>query len=268
MSKRFSGVLVAALALACVVGTSSKADAAFIAAICDDLTCSGGNDFLVTDNSAADTIGANGAINFSTSAFGYALVVNTSQSKPIIGSATLPQLDVTFTATGTGTVFLYAGDTDFLGAHSFNLSLGGTNSGGSGTVTGRAWGGSTNNRADLLAAARDDRAAVWPRVLDVGVWLVCPDGEPVLARHRRRDHPSDGGDDHRRPQPVGSRAGVDDAVRPRPARHGFLPPPSSGDQVSSPTSLFVGALARCQGPFFVSAMRPTRISRTAVAPGT
>ena len=149
MSKRFSGVLVAVLALACVVGTSSKADAAFIAAICDDLTCSGGNDFLVTDNSAADTIGANGAINFSTSAFGYALVVNTSQSKPIIGSASVPQLDLTFTATttaaGGGQIFLYAGDTDFVGAHSFNLSIGGTNSGGSGTVTGRAWGGTTNN---------------------------------------------------------------------------------------------------------------------------
>jgi hypothetical protein len=149
VSKRFSGVLVAALALACVAGTSSKADAAFIAAICDDLTCTGGNDTLVTDNGAGDTIGSAGAINFTTSAFGYVLVVNTSQSKPIIGSASVPQLDLTFTATtiasGGGQIFLYAGDTDFVGAHSFNLSIGGTNSGGSGTVTGRAWGGSTNN---------------------------------------------------------------------------------------------------------------------------
>jgi len=149
VSKRFSGVLVAALVVAGVVGASNKADAAFIAAICDDLTCSGGNDTFVTDNGAGDTIANVGGINFTTSAFGYLLVVNTSQSKPIIGSASVPQLDLTFTATtvagGGGQIFLYAGDSDFVGAHSFNLSIGGTNSGGSGTVTGRAWGGTTNN---------------------------------------------------------------------------------------------------------------------------
>ena len=144
MKKSFSGVLVAALALAGVVGTSSKADAAFIAAVCQDLACTTGP-IIVTDNGAGDTIPGTGAINFSVAAFGYSLVVNTSQSKPVIGSAATPQLDLTFTATGTGTIFLYAGDTDFIGPHSFLLTLGGTNSGGSGTVTGRAWGGSTNN---------------------------------------------------------------------------------------------------------------------------
>ena len=144
MKKTFSGILVAALAFAGVVGTSTKADAAFIAAICQDLTCSN-SPIIVTDNAAGDTIPGTGAINFSVAAFGYSLVVNTSQSKPVIGSATAPQLDLTFTATGTGTIFLYAGDTDFQGPHSFLLSLAQTSSGGSGTVTGRAWGGSTNN---------------------------------------------------------------------------------------------------------------------------
>jgi hypothetical protein len=146
MKKSFSGILVAALALAGVVGTSSKADAAFIAAVCQDLTCSTGP-IIVTDNGAGDTIPGSGAINFSVAAFGYSLVVNTSQSKPVIGSAATPQLDLTFTATGTGTIFLYAGDTDFTGGstRSFLLSLGQTSSGGSGAVTGRAWGGSTNN---------------------------------------------------------------------------------------------------------------------------
>ena len=123
----------------------------------------------------ADTIGAGtGAINFSLGAFGYSLVVNTSQSKPIIGSASVPQLDVTFTATGTGTVFLYAGDTDFLGAHSFNLSLRrhqlGRQRHGDGSRVGRQH----QQPADLLAAARDDGAAVWPRVLDVGVGIDVP----------------------------------------------------------------------------------------------
>jgi|SRR5215207_2188204 len=147
MLKRFkTSLVVSALATAAVVGGSTRADAAFIAAVCQDLTCSTGP-IIVTDNGAGDTIPGTGAINFSVAAFGYSLVVNTSQSKPLIGSTTEPQLDLTFTATGTGTIFLYAGDTDFtnVGAESFLLSLGETSSGGSGTVTGRAWGGSTNN---------------------------------------------------------------------------------------------------------------------------
>ena len=82
MKKTFSGILVAALAFAGVVGTSTKADAAFIAAICQDLTCSSGP-IIVTDNGAGDTIPGTGAINFSMAAFGYSLVVNTSQSKPV-----------------------------------------------------------------------------------------------------------------------------------------------------------------------------------------
>ncbi len=94
MKKTFSGILVAALAFAGVVGTSTKADAAFIAAICQDLTCSTGP-IIVTDNGAGDTIPGTGAINFSVAAFGYSLVVNTSQSKPVLGSAAAPQLDLT-----------------------------------------------------------------------------------------------------------------------------------------------------------------------------
>jgi len=146
MKKTFSGILVAALAFAGVVGTSTKADAAFIAAVCQDLTCSTGP-IIVTDNGAGDTIPGTGAINFSVAAFGYSLVVNTSQSKPVLGSAAAPQLDLTYTATGTGTIFLYAGDTDFTGAGSraFTLALSETSTNGSGSVTGRAWGGTTNN---------------------------------------------------------------------------------------------------------------------------
>lgn len=135
---------------------SSPAQAAFSAIICDDLACSGGNDVIVLDNGAGDTIPALGAISFSTSAFGYSLLINTSQSKPMLGNATAPQLDLTFTATtsagGGGNVFLYASDTDFVSSGSFLLALGGTNSGGSGTVTGRAWGG-TNNTALSFSGA-------------------------------------------------------------------------------------------------------------------
>ena len=148
MKRKLSGILVAAMALALIVGTSTRADAAFFAAVCNDLACTGGDDIIVQDNMAGDTIPTAGAINFSVAAFGYSLLVNTSQSKPVIGSAASPQLDLTFTATNTapaGNIFLFASDTDFSGAHSFSLTLGGTNSGGSGSVTGRAWGGTNNN---------------------------------------------------------------------------------------------------------------------------
>jgi hypothetical protein len=132
--------VIAALGIA----PCTSASAAMIAAVCQDLTCSSGP-IIVTDNGAGDAIPGLGAINFSVAAFGYSLLVNTAQSKPLIGSATSPQIDLTFTATGTGTVFLYTGDTDFLNPQSFLLSLAQTSSGGSGTVTGRAWGGSTNS---------------------------------------------------------------------------------------------------------------------------
>lgn len=137
--------LLSAVAIAASMGYASPASAAMIAAVCQDLTCSN-SPVIITDNQAGDTIPGTGAINFSVAAFGYSLVVNTSQSKPVIGSSSLPQLDLTFTATGVGTIFLYMADTDFINAQSFLLSLAETSSGGgTSTVTGRAWGGSTNN---------------------------------------------------------------------------------------------------------------------------
>jgi len=139
-----------------LVATSAgdQARAAFVAAICNDAACTGGNDFFVTDNGAGDSIPLLGGINFTVSAFGYILAVNTSQSKPLIGSAAVPQLDLTYSATSTtgggGSIFLYASDTDFIASSSgFHLTLGGTNSGNSGTVTGSAWGGNSNTTLDF-----------------------------------------------------------------------------------------------------------------------
>jgi len=143
-------------ALTCLLGASTAANAAFFATICDDLACTGGNDVTILDNSAGDTIAATGGISFATSAFGYSLLVNTSQSKPMIGSAAAPQLDLTYTATTNSataaSVFLYTSDTDFISGGSFVLGLGGTNSGGSGTETGRAWGGTSNTALQFSGA--------------------------------------------------------------------------------------------------------------------
>jgi len=157
MKRVFRMALTATAVLAGLVGISSKASAAPIAAICNDIACTGGDDFFVTDNGAGDTAGAAGVISFSTTAFGYSFLLNTSQTKPIIGSAGEPQMDLNFTATsnaaGGGNVFLYMSDTDFTGVSGpFALSVGGTNSGGSGTVTSRAWGG-TNNTAMSFSGA-------------------------------------------------------------------------------------------------------------------
>ena len=71
---------------------------------------------IVQDNGVGDSFAGAGAINFAGAAFGYTFLVNTSQSKPMVGSATAPQLDLNFTATSNGTagnVFLYASDIGF-----------------------------------------------------------------------------------------------------------------------------------------------------------
>lgn len=147
MIKTARQALSAAAVLACAMGVSAPAHAQFFATICNDIQCTGGDDISIQDNAAGDTVAATGAISFSTAAFGYSFLVNTSQSKPLIGSATAPQLDLTFTATSGaagGSVFLFTSDTDFRTGGPYLLAIGGTNSGGSGTVTGRAWGGTSN----------------------------------------------------------------------------------------------------------------------------
>jgi PEP-CTERM motif len=150
-------VLSAASALACAIGLSAPAHAQFVATICNDIQCTGGDDVIVQDNAAGDSVGMPGAMSFSTAAFGYSFLVNTSQSKPIVGSPTAPQLDLTFTATSNGAagnVFLYASDTNFTlaGPLSALLTIGGTHSSGSGTVTGRAWGGTSNTALQFSGA--------------------------------------------------------------------------------------------------------------------
>ena len=150
--------LSAAGLLLVAMGSGDAARAAFVAAICNDAACSGGNDFIVTDNGAGDTVPLSGGISFSVTAFGYALVGNLSLSKPLVGSATSPQLDLSYSATtlpqfgGGGTIYLYASDTDFTApSNPFHLTLGGTNSGNNGTVTGQAWGGTSNASLDLTS---------------------------------------------------------------------------------------------------------------------
>jgi hypothetical protein len=160
MNRILRRFFIAAGIFACALAASVPAHAVFIATICNDLQCQNGDDVLIQDNSVGDSIGMTGVINFATSAFGYTILVNTSQSKPIVGSATAPQLDLTFAATSAGAagnVFLYVSDTDFVTSGAFNFTIGGTNSGIDGSVTGRAWGGTSNasmqfSPANLISA--------------------------------------------------------------------------------------------------------------------
>ena len=141
--------------VALAVTATTPAKAVFVARICNDLGCLGGDDVIVQDNAAGDATSIIGAINFTTSAFGYSFLLNAAQSKPLLGSSASPQLDLTYIATtagAAGNVFLYASDTDFTGAQAFELTVGGTNSGGSGTELLRAWGGTNNIEFSISGA--------------------------------------------------------------------------------------------------------------------
>lgn len=141
MQKSFKFLAAAgATALALTAGTSNTANANFIAYICDDLQCSGGGDMIVTD------VDGDGVINFSFATAGMTVVVNTAQSKPALGSAAAPQMDITFTATSTGVagpVFILASDTGFTGVGPVSGALDGNFTGSSG-VRGRIWGANNN----------------------------------------------------------------------------------------------------------------------------
>jgi hypothetical protein len=162
MSKRSSGAIVAAVALACIVGSSTRSEAALIAYICDDVLCAGGNDTIVTDNGPGDNFPGSsllGQINSGALSFnGFTIITNVTQSKPLIGSATAPQLDLTFNAVTNDdldhTVFLYASDTGFTGSGNFSLTMGGTQPlpGDGNSIRGRAWGGTSNNNLDISGA--------------------------------------------------------------------------------------------------------------------
>jgi PEP-CTERM motif-containing protein len=136
---------VLALAMVFAVATPKKADAAFVALICNDALCDGaGGDIIVVDNAAGDSLNlTNGAISISGAVGGLTVTVNTSQSKPVLGSPASPSMDITYTATGIGTAYFYATDTDFTG---LQLLLGNVNGNFSGAATTTAYiaGGNDN----------------------------------------------------------------------------------------------------------------------------
>jgi hypothetical protein len=164
---RMGGILL--LAGAAVVGSTSQAEAAFVAAICNDAACTGGGDIIVTDNALGDAdflFGpalTSGFIVAGGSVDGFEVTLNAAQTKPIFGSAEQPMINLSYSLnnlTGglAGPIYLYAGDTDFTGEGIVRLAVNST-SPGQDTV-GEALGGDNNtvgaaglNLNPLLASA-------------------------------------------------------------------------------------------------------------------
>jgi len=95
-----------------------------------------GNSASVTDQGAGDVNLAVGAATFVGSVGNFVINVTTGLSKPILGSATLPDIDlssVDVTSTAGGTLTLEVTDTDFIGnggLADFVSAIGGTQGAG------------------------------------------------------------------------------------------------------------------------------------------
>jgi hypothetical protein len=151
MIARVGGVLLLASAAVLIGGTQNKAEAGFIAYICDDAACSGGGDVIVQDESVTDGAGGSvGVVQAGGVVAGYEVTLNLAQSKPVVGSANSPAMNLTYNATNTGggsaTIWFYASDTDFTGVTALNEVF---NASAGTTVSTAIFGGNSNTNLDL-----------------------------------------------------------------------------------------------------------------------
>ena len=92
---------------------------------------------IIVDNQTGDVLNTTlGAVEYSGPWNGFTITVDTGETKPIIGTATDPQLDLNFTVTspGAGSLWIYFSETGFTANGTLFDSIGGTVAGG-GTVT-------------------------------------------------------------------------------------------------------------------------------------
>jgi hypothetical protein len=153
MRKGLTYLLTGAMTLAFLVGASAKSEASFIAYVCNDAACAGGDDFAITDNGGGDVNGATGAIVATGSVFGWEFVLDASQSKPLVGSASQPVMDISYALTNSNgsasDLWLYASDTGFTGISPVTLTLSGNSNMSTFTMGGFAFGGTSNTDRDL-----------------------------------------------------------------------------------------------------------------------
>jgi hypothetical protein len=129
------GIALVALVGAFALSTAVNTEAALVAWICNDALCAGGDDLSSADGSGTDLNGLAGVVLFTPpgGAFGYAVTINTSQSKPFLANGMDIAYVVSVAAGDPGTIWLYAVDDAFPGPQSLSGSLGGTRD--NGTVT-------------------------------------------------------------------------------------------------------------------------------------
>lgn len=137
--------VVLAFALAFALTTTTRAEAAFVAYICNDALCDGAGDVIVTDGGAGDAApGVPGAIAIvGINVGGFLVTTNTSVSKPVRSE---PSMDLAFSASTltSGHIWLYASDSGFTTISPLAGTIDG-NSDSSGSIIGSIYGGCNNS---------------------------------------------------------------------------------------------------------------------------
>ena len=152
MQRKFARVMATlGVAAGLIVSTAASADAAFVVAICNDAACSGGGDYIVTDEGAGDLAGGVPGIVAVSSAVGgnvggFEFYLNTAQTKPLFGSAAQPAINLSYSLNNilgpTAAAYLYAGDTGYTGDGTLQLAVNSTTPGQD--TVGMALGGDNN----------------------------------------------------------------------------------------------------------------------------
>jgi hypothetical protein len=123
MMKRVGGVLVLAAAISAM--TASDAQAAQMLRLTQ-----GASSVQITDGGVGDSNPFAGAITFIGSVGSYFLNVSTGVSKPVLGSAANPHMDLaSLNMSGSGMLTIEHTDTDFVGTGPFAMHIGGTTNG-------------------------------------------------------------------------------------------------------------------------------------------
>ena len=189
MTRNLLGKSVALVALvgALALLPTATAEAAFIAAICDDAACVGGGDKFVTDGDLVNdgASGIAGLITFShVTPIGLQVAVNTSQSKPLLDE---PEMDVAYQVTNLtgsgGSVWLYASDDFFNGPQELTGILSGNSNNAATTVTGLICGGDDNAGPDYGVGCTVSNA------LSPGDGAVAPNFATIFGPHSATGDP-------------------------------------------------------------------------------
>jgi len=138
--------VVAALVGAAMLAAPNQAQAVFQMRISSTVAGPGGT-LLITDGGVGDVNPLAGAITFVGSIGNFSLTVNTGETKPFIGSATTPHMDLNFQANSAGsdTLTIEISDQGFLTSPlPMNTSIGGTLSGAIASVKAEATFDNTN----------------------------------------------------------------------------------------------------------------------------